>query len=332
MKITIQKAKKMFTKILATSGVSKKDVSTIVEMLLEQDLYGNKFSAFTISEIDGVLNQLKNSVGVKQTIMVNKPSMKLINGNGKSAWLIGQEMVKMVCDMAKKQGIGAVGLYNTTYHNIMAYYSRKIAEQKLLAIILANGGPASVAPFGGSQPLFGTNPLSFGIPTKGTPIIFDGATGQFAYGTIRIAKRLGKKLFPDTYFAKDGTFTTDPEKAIGLIPFGGYKGYAVNLLIEVLTGALVRAKMGFATKSEKDLGSFFIAVDPSCFVPYKTFTDETSRLVKEILSNKPLPGMKVRVPGQGSEKIKERIMKSGFFDVNEEVWKQFNDFYNKTVI
>jgi LDH2 family malate/lactate/ureidoglycolate dehydrogenase len=243
------------------------------------------------------------------------------------------KMVEMVSDMAKVQGIGMVGMYNSTYHDMMSVYSRHIAEHNLIGIVCANGGPSGVVPFGGLKPIFGTNPLSYAIPTLTTPIVFDGATAQYAYGTIRLAKAQKQRLADFVYVDSTGAFTTDPEKAIGLIPFGGYKGYAINLLLEVLTGIFVRAKSGLLVKNEKDLGSLFIAIDPAAFGDLEEFKQQTTSLVDDILKS-PSRDAKypVRVPGRQSEEHKQKIMKNGFFEIDDIVWKDFMEYYTPTKV
>lgn len=321
MTISINTAISMFREILNTSGADTKDVETMLAMLLDGAYSKNRFSPFTQSELEFCIKQLNDSIGVHHELVVDKPSVKLINGNKKSAILIGMEMVDMVCDMAQTQGIGVVGLFNSTYHNAMGWYGRMIAQKNLIGLVFANGGPASVTPFGGSTPIMGTNPLSYAIPTRDMPIVFDGATGQYAYGTIRLAKIAGKKLPPQTYIDAQGAFTTDPTTAIGLIPFGGYKGYAINLMIEILTGTLVRAKMGFATQNEQDLGSLFIALDPSAFQPIDIFKKEVSALVFDILKSKSMDAsQRVHVPGYS-------VKQTETFTIPDELWKEFNTLY-----
>ncbi len=330
MNIPIEKTKQMLRETLETSGAEKKDIDVILDMLMEQEFHKNRFSGFSVSEIESALKHLESSIGLEHELIVDKPSVKLINGHGKYACLVGCDMVDMVCTMAKTNGIGMIGLYNSTYHNIMAYYSRKIAAQNLIALIFANGGPAAVVPHGGSTPIFGTNPFSYGIPTDSEPIVFDGATAMYAWGTIRLAKESGKQLPPETYLDKDGQITMDPASAVALLPFGGYKGYAINLMIDVLTGILVRAKSGLAVQSEKDLGSLFLAVDPSVFGPVDQFKKEVDILVRDIQNVKSRTGFDgVYVPGYRSAQIKQKMLAEGNIEIDNETWKEFEAYYKK---
>lgn len=330
MKIEITKARRMLLDVLLTSGASKRDAEMMADIMMEYDFYNNTFSGF--SGVGYRRDQLRDSIGKQHTIVVDKPSMKLIDANGRSALLEGTEAVRLVCDTAKKTGIAMVGIYNSTYHEGMEAYVRNIAERDLIGIVSANGGPASVVPFGGTQPVTGTNPFSYAIPSDSLPIVFDGATAKYPYGSIRIAKRL-KKLLPEhSYFDAKGNVTRDPNKAVAIIPFGEHKGYAINLMLEVMTGILVRAKSGLSANNEKDLGSFFIAIDPSVFIPIKKFKKQVSTLIKEIEAVKPAKGCDgVFVPGHRGEKAKQKMMREGYMEIPDYIWQEFEDVYAKSV-
>lgn len=330
MRVKLTEARKKLIEVLGTAGASAKNVETMVYVMMEYDFHNNTFSGF--SGVEYRRDQLRDSVGKKHRVVVDKPSMKLIDANGRSAMLEGMVAVDMVCKMAKKNGIGMVGIFNSTYHEGMEAYTRKIAEQDLIGIVSANGGPAGVVPFGGTKAIFGTNPLSYAIPSDNLPIVFDGATSKYPYGSIRIAKKLKKTLPEHSYFDKDGQLTTDPVKAVAIIPFGEHKGYAINIMLEVMTGILVRTKSGLSVKSEKDLGSFFIAIDPAVFLPIKEFKGKVSRLIKEIEAVKPMRGInKVYIPGHSGEKAKQKMLREGYLDIPDHVWQEFEEVYRKLV-
>ena len=326
MKIKLEKAKKMLTEVLQTSGANEQDVKTVVEMCLEYDLHKNTFSGF--GEVEGLVEELKNSKNIKIEVVVDSPAMKLIDANGKSAWLVGVEICEIVSQMAKKTGVAIVGLYNSTYHGILESYTRAIAQNNLVAIVCANGGPQGVVPFGGAKDLLGTNPISYAIPTNDLPIVFDGATGKYPYGAIKNAKAKGEELPAESFLNKDGEFTTDPNLAISVIAFGEHKGYAINLLLEVLTGSLVRSKMGLESSGSSDLGSIFIAIDPAFFTPIADFKKATSKLASEIEAIPPMKiNSKVHVPGFRGEIEKQRMIVEGIIEVEEQTWEKFSKLH-----
>lgn len=328
MKVTLKEITKRLHQVLALSGANESDVRLMADMLLEYDLHQNTFSG--LGELENAVEELKASVGKTYAIEVDLPSLKLINANGRSARLVGMEVVPMLCDMAKQNGIAMIGLHNGGYQGILETYSRAIAAEGLIGIVASNGGPQGVVPYGGRKDVLGTNPLSYGIPTKGMPIVFDGATAQYAYGSIKLAQRSGEPLAERSYLDKDGNWTTNAQEAISIIPFGGHKGYAINLLLDVMTGCLVRGKSGLQQQSSSELGSFQIAINPAAFGSLADFESQTSQLAADIEAVLPAEGFNgVYVPGYRGEEYKQNAIKEDAIDIADEVWHEFEGTYHK---
>lgn len=125
-------------------------------------------------------------------------------------------------ERARTQGIYAFGIYDSTYNDFFEVFCRRIAAQDCIAMIFENGGPQGVVPHGGTRDVTGTNPLAYGIPTHGDPIVFDAATAMHAYGLIGQARERGTEL-PPGYVDREGRATADPHQAYAILPFGGYK-------------------------------------------------------------------------------------------------------------
>ena len=147
-----------------------------------------------------------------------------------------------------------------------------IAEAGLVGIACTSYKPA-VAPAGAIKPLYGTNPISFAWPRPGkTPVVYDMATASMAMGEVQIAKREGHKVPLGTGLTKDGKETTDPgEIADGgvILPFGGYKGSSIAMMVELLAGALIGENFSFETAAKDNNdggppsgGEFIIAISP----------------------------------------------------------------------
>ena len=328
MKLKLSKVKQTLTTIYSKTGASVDNVNRLVDMALDHDLRSNTFSGLTQIEWD--TGELTESLTKNYELVVDKSSMKLINGNGRSARLISKDMVEMVVKMAKETGIGMVSLYNSTYHSTLEYNAREIAAHDLVAILSANGGPIGVTPFNGTKAITGTNPLAYAIPSNDFPIVFDAATALYPWGSIRLARERGKTLPENAYFDKDGSYTTDPHQAVGIIHFGGHKGSAINMMLEILTGALVRAKMGFQVKGESDLGSFFIAIDPAAYQPIDEFKTQVSHFIDEVHSIKAVSGSDaVRLPGMRSELARQKMIDEDYIEVDEVTFKKYQESVEK---
>lgn len=326
MKIQIKELKQKIQDYLQFIGMNKHDANLLTDMVVEQEMIGNQFSA--VGELAGKHTRLTDNIKNKpEEIVVNKPALQLIKGNGRLAPLITADHLDEIIKKAKTQGIYALGIYDSTYNDFFDVFCRRIAAQDCIAIIVENGGPQGVVPYGGKKDVTGTNPIAYGIPTHKYPIIFDAATAMHAYGRIKQAKENGEKLPDNAYVDKDGNTTNDPNTAYAVLPFGGFKGYAINLLIDILSGALVRGKSGLdmPLDSQRHIGTLIIIIDPAAFGEIKDFKDATTKLVNDILAVPPVnPSQPVRVPGVRGSKRLENFQKQGYVEIKDKDWKKFS--------
>ncbi|EKE05093.1 MAG: hypothetical protein ACD_19C00426G0115 [uncultured bacterium] len=325
MKIKIAELKEKVNKFLVTSGMNEHDAKLMTGLVVEQEMVGNQFSP--VGELKGKHARLISNIGdVKEEVAVDKNSMKLIKGNGRLAPLITVDYLDEIVNKAKQNGIYAFGIYDSTYNDFFDIFARRVASKDCIALIFENGGPQGVVPFGGKKDVTGTNPVAFGIPTHKYPIVFDGSTAMHAWGRINQAKDRGESLPENAYLDTEGNLTTDPAKAVAILPFGGFKGYAINLLVDVLSGALVRGRSGLnqPLDSQRYIGTFMIVIDPESFGDIKEFKDQTTKLVEDILAVPPVdPNKPVKVPGiRGSERM-EQFIKREEIEIKDEDWKKF---------
>jgi len=180
-----------------------------------------------------------------------------------------------LADKARANGIAALTV-NNAYH-IAALWPEveRLAEQGLVAFAFT-AAMAYVAPAGGTRPLYGTNPMAFAWPRRGRPpMVFDQASSVTARGEIQLHLRDGKPIPEGWAIGPDGAPTTDPETALAgaQLPFGGHKGAAIALMVELLAGALVGDAFSYEAK-QRDTGTgaplggeLLIAIDPARCVP-----------------------------------------------------------------
>jgi len=167
----------------------------------------------------------------------------------------------------------------------------------------------------------GINPLCVGIPTRTNPIILDMTAAQKPWGEVNLARVENRPLAPDTFIDQAGKFTTDPAAVEAIVPFGGAKGYGLNLVIEILTGAFVGAKMGLQVSEVYDTGALFIALSPELFTDTETFLDSVETLKKELKSSRPLAGFpEVYLPGEQGDALCKANTQKGSIEVKDEIW------------
>jgi LDH2 family malate/lactate/ureidoglycolate dehydrogenase len=180
-----------------------------------------------------------------------------------------------LADKARGNGIAALAI-NNAYH-IAALWPEveRLAEKGFVAFAFT-AAMAYVAPAGGTKPLYGTNPMAFAWPRRGRPpLVFDQASSVTARGEIQLHLRDGKSIPEGWAIGPDGTPTTDPETALAgaQLTFGGHKGAAIALMVELLAGALVGDVFSYeATARDTGTGApcggeFLMAIDPARCAP-----------------------------------------------------------------
>ena len=200
------------------------------------------------------------------------PSVVKVDGNNCLAPMVLNKSLPELIKAAQENGVAVLSITNSHHMAAMWPETEAIAKEGLVAFACTSYKPA-VAPAGSIKPLFGTNPISFAWPRKNKPpVVYDMATASMAMGEVQVAKREGHKVPLGTGLTKEGKDTTDPaEIADGgvLLPFGGYKGSGIAMMVELLAGALVGDNFSYET-AEKDNndggppsgGEFILAISP----------------------------------------------------------------------
>ena len=208
----------------------------------------------------------------KPEIKKISPSVIKAEGNNCLAPVVLNKALPILAKVAKENGVAVLAIKNSHHMAAMWPETEKLAEDGLVAFACTSYKPA-VAPAGAIKPLFGTNPISFAWPRPGkTPVVYDMATASMAMGEVQVAKREGHKVPLGTGLTKEGKETTDPGAIADggvLLPFGGYKGSAIAMMVELMAGALVGDNFSFETaaKDNKDGGppsggEFILAISP----------------------------------------------------------------------
>ncbi len=228
---------------------------------------------------------------------------------------------------AKEIGAAISVVHNTNHYGIAGWYAMHVARDGLIGICLTNTSPL-VAPTRARVPMLGTNPIAVAAPAgRFGMLVLDMATSTIPRGRIEVAARRGETLPVGWAIGPDGSPATTPEVALqgalhplgGQEETGGYKGYGLGLVVELLTGILAGAAFGpniiglFSTEGHSDLGQFFMAIDPAAVGDATEFERRLEQLIDQ-LTHAPLvptaPGP-VLYPGQLEAERADRQARSG---------------------
>ncbi|MEI7527736.1 MAG: Ldh family oxidoreductase [Elusimicrobiota bacterium] len=194
-------------------------------------------------------------------------------------------------ELAGRQGMGCTVVKNSTHFGAAAIYAHQAARADMIGLCFTSVD-ALVFPFGAKRTFLGTNPFCFAAPCEGeAPFCLDMATSAISWNKLRQYKEKGLPLEPGWAADKEGKACTDVEKAAGLLPAGGYKGYGLGLVIEILCALLAGMPYGehipkmYPLNGEKrQLGHFLMALDVSRFVEVPVFKNRVRTLCDELRS------------------------------------------------
>ena len=260
-------------KTLLTNGCDETNASILADTIMRAERDGSlSHGLFRLpSYVSGLKSGKINGKG-KPEVKKISPSVIKVLGNNCLAPVVLNKGIPELIKAAKENGVAVLAINNSHHMAAMWPETEMIAEQGLVAFACTSYKPA-VAPAGATKPLFGTNPISFAWPRPGkTPVVYDMATASMAMGEVQVAKREGHKVPLGTGLNKDGKETTDPgEIADGgvLLPFGGYKGSGIAMMVELLAGALVGDNFSYETAAKDNNdggppsgGEFILAISP----------------------------------------------------------------------
>ena len=308
-------------KTLLANGCDDETSSILADLIMKAERDGSlSHGLFRLpAYVSGLKSGKINGKG-KPEIKKISPSVIKVLGNNCLAPVVLNKGIPELIKAAKENGIAVLAINNSHHMAAMWPETEMIAEQGLVAFACTSYKPM-VAPAGGKKSLFGTNPISFAWPRKGkTPVVYDMATASMAMGEVQVAKREGHKVPLGTGLSKDGKETTDPgEIADGgvLLPFGGYKGSAIAMMVELLAGSLVGDNFSYETAAKDNNdggppsgGEFILAISPD-----KLSENDWDKHSNEFFDKmKSMDG--VRLPGE--RRHKNRLDK-GPRNINEEL-------------
>jgi len=230
--------------------------------------------------------------------------------------------------LARETGIAAMAVTNSYNCGVCGYHVERIAREGLVALGYVNA-PASIAPWGGSDPVFGTNPVSFAAPRRDAdPLVLDQSSSVVAKSEIVVHKQRGEPIPEGWALDTNGRPTTDPAAALAgsMVPMGGHKGSGIALMVEIMAAAVTGASLALDASSFADneggsprTGQFFIALDPQRFSG-GAFDQRLGRLLAAIEDQEG-----ARLPGGGRLAARERTGREGV-EIPEALYKKIRAY------
>jgi len=308
---------------LSKAGANQQNADAVADTVVRAERDGS--ASHGLFRIPGYVATLKsgkvNGEADPQPEQVT-PALVRCHGQNGHAPLAINRSVEMLAQSAKTCGIAALSLTHSHHFAALWPETEALAERGVVGFACVSYMPM-VAPAGGTEALFGTNPISFAWPRPNkTPLVFDMATSAMAMGEVQIAARDDHSVPMGTGLGADGELTSDPKEILKgvLLPFGGHKGSAISMMVELMAGPMVGEGFSFEA-AEGDNGDggppqggeFILAIDPT-IMGGANWAEHAEKMFAKLEA---IEG--IRLPGQRRHKMRAD---TGPRAVNKELYQQ----------
>jgi LDH2 family malate/lactate/ureidoglycolate dehydrogenase len=294
IRLNVADARELSERALRGMGFTAEEAPIIADHVIDAALCGYEYSG--LAKLLNVADNWRFTAPRSPMRVIRDTGVSvLFDGGNNVGMLAAYHATRAAIERAKQHGVALVGLTNSWTSGRGAYYVEMIARSGLIGIHTVSAG-RRVAPPGGVKAVLGTNPIAFGFPTQGDPLLIDMGTSAFMATDLKVRERLGIPLPEDVAIDADGRPTTDAAQASlgAILPFGGHKGFALALAIRAL-GVLC----GSALDIEKVYGYLIIAIQPDLLVPLEEFQSQLSEVIAEIKATPRQEGIdEIRIPGE----------------------------------
>lgn len=323
MNVDANALEQLIERLFRQEGASSEVAGTVAKVLTEGDLLGHHTHGVKLAQ--GYLKDIRSGHAkvdaASLRVVQRSPAATLYDAN----YLLGPYAVSQALDFtiaaAKTLGVGVANIRRSHHIACLAAYLQPATEQGLVPIVLTSDpAVASVAPYGGLDPVYTPNPLGIGIPTSGDPILIDVSMSTITNGLVNKTRQAGSQLEHPVIQANDGSLTQDPEAFFtdppgSILPLGGlefgHKGFGLGIMVEALTAGLG----GFGRRdgvSQWGAAVCVLTLDPAFFGGMDAFRAEMDHFVQRCLDSRPREaGRPVRMPGHAGIARRRQYLEEG---------------------
>jgi LDH2 family malate/lactate/ureidoglycolate dehydrogenase len=307
IRLGVAQAQRLAVGALRGIGYAEPQARILADHMIDAALCGYEYSGLP------KILQIADSPKRRQPVVPMReiratPVSALIDGGNHSGMLAMDHATDVAIAKAREHGFALVGVTNSWMSGRSAYYVERIARADLVGMHTV-GSASLVAPPGAAGPAYGTNPIAFGFPSDGDPLVIDVSTAAFPGTELDFHNMLGLPLPAGVALDAAGHPTTDPAAARqgALLPFGGHKGFAIGLAMQAL-GVLAGSGMNAA----KDYGYLVIAMRPDLLLPLEDFKRDLADMLARVKAAPRQPGTaEIRLPGERARRARELARQQG---------------------
>jgi L-2-hydroxycarboxylate dehydrogenase (NAD+) len=329
----------VYEAIAKTFGASGEEAAIFARCLVTADLQGKETQGMALFPlIYHLIRDGAAAFGAPIRVVKEGPGYAILDGGHGLGQVIATRAMEVAIQKAREAGVAAVWARNTNDIGMVANYSMQALAHDYVGVAMTNG-VAFVAPWGGRDQLFSTNPISVAIPAGDErPILIDTSTSGLSHGKVIMAARDHVALAAPLLVNEVGRFVADPGPVIvnafdrespqrgAILPLG-HKGYSWVLLVDVLTGVMsgMTASKDIAEHPTKDhpatLGQFFMAINVGVLMPIDQFKAKIDDLIRSVKTSRTAEGFtEILLPGERAQREAERRGRDGI-SVRDEEWE-----------
>ena len=286
-------------------GYEPEEARILTDHVIDAALCGYEYSG--LPKLLNVADHPRFKAPRRPMRAIKETSVSVLFDGGNQSGMLGMYYATLaVIERANAHGFALVGVSNIWMSGRSAYYVEMVARAGLIGIHTV-AAPPLVAPLGGAKAALGTNPIAFGFPMEGDPLVIDLGTSAFMGTDLQFRQRLGIPLPDGVAIDEHGRPTTDARAARrgAILPFGGHKGYALALAMHAF-GVLCSAA------DQESGGYLFIAFKPDLFMPLDDYRRALATEIAEIKATPRQEGVdEIRIPGERAYRDRARLTREG---------------------
>jgi LDH2 family malate/lactate/ureidoglycolate dehydrogenase len=305
VRLSAGEAQALAEQALGRIGYDAEEARIIADHVLDAALCGYEYSG--LPKILNVAEHRRLQQPRRPMRALRETSVStLFDGGNNNGMVAMYRATQVAIAKAREHGFAAIGVNNSWMSGRSAHYVEMLARADLIGIHSVSSWIHVAAP-GSSGPATGTNPIAFGFPTLDEPLVIDLGTAAFM-GTDLIFQERRNALLPEgVAIDAQGRPTRDPAQVHALLPFGGYKGFALALAMQAL-GVLAGSGLG----DDKTYGYLIIAIKPDLLVPQDTFRRDMSAMLARVKATPRQPGVdEIRMPSERAFRERARARREG---------------------
>jgi LDH2 family malate/lactate/ureidoglycolate dehydrogenase len=303
--LTVDEAQTLAVQSLEKIGYDAEEARIIADHVVDAALCGYEYSG--LPKILNVVEhrQLKEPRRPMRAIR-ETPTSALFDGGNNNGMVTMYRATLVAIEKARAHGMAVVGVNNSWVSGRSAHYVEMAARAGLIGIHSVSSRIHVAAPES-SGPATGTNPIAFGFPTADEPFVIDLGAAAFMGTDLIFQERRNAVLPENVAIDIDGKPTRDPSRVHAILPFGGYKGFALGLAMQAL-GVLAGSGLG----DDKTYGYLIMAVKPDLMVPIDDFRRDMSAMLARVKATARQPGVdEIRLPGERAFRERARHKRDG---------------------